>query len=269
MVAFQERRRMLLRKFDFRVACSLCFWIAFLSFNAQNKPKVKTMVQKNELNSAMKIVRVSEQLTGLGDFAEEMAVGKVIISNSPVPFLFKKVEQKKGWYIDYKGVSLAHAHDQSDGKTKYVHDFKVLLNDNGCLISVISVFSGNDPDMKPIPSAKSAQEQMQNEEEIYIDFVNKCPSTSFVNALEIINIKGMGDPYAAKEIFAVLVLHATMDSKPREVWSITLRGIPPLNARGAAAASIPVWQRNHMRNVIDAETGEFLFATNSPQWDDQ
>ncbi len=59
-------------------------------------------------------------------------------------------------------------------------------------------------------------------------------------------------------------MDSKMDSAPRAVWAITLRGLPPIPAHGFGAESVPVWQRNHMRNVVDAVTGQFLFATNIP-----
>jgi hypothetical protein len=48
-------------------------------------------------------------------------------------------------------------------------------------------------------------------------------------------------------------------------WVVTLRGLPPLEAHGAGGAAVPIWQRNHMRNVVDAIMGRVLFATNTPQ----
>jgi hypothetical protein len=76
---------------------------------------------------------------------------------------------------------------------------------------------------------------------------------------------GIGSPFLAKEIHGVYVMHSRMGSTPRPVWAITLRGLPPMAARGSYGDTIPVWQRNHMRNVLDARSGEVLFATNSPQ----
>jgi hypothetical protein len=34
---------------------------------------------------------------------------------------------------------------------------------------------------------------------------------------------------------------------------------------GPFGDTVPAWQRNHMRNVVDDATGRNLFATNSPQ----
>jgi len=61
--------------------------------------------------------------------------------------------------------------------------------------------------------------------------------------------------------------------QPHPVWAITLRGIPPRPLKGKPLAFhhipddelIPVWVRNHIRNVVDAVTGQVLFATDCPQ----
>jgi hypothetical protein len=119
--------------------------------------------------------------------------------------------------------------------------------------------------MRPLPSGASAQEQLQAEKEIYHQFPLEDPKVSFLDALDIVLTEGIGSPFVAKAIHGVYVMHSRMDSRPRPVWAITLRGIPPLPARGEYADTIPVWKRNHIRNVVDAMTGENLFATNSPQ----
>jgi hypothetical protein len=76
--------------------------------------------------------------------------------------------------------------------------------------------------------------------------------------------KGIGSPFMAKEIYRNYVVQSRGASPRRAVWVVTLRGLPPIPSHGPQGDSIPVWQRNYMRNVVDDETGVNLFATNGP-----
>src|SRR5260370_41080485 len=49
---------------------------------------------------------------------------------------------------------------------------------------------------------------------------------------------GLGSPFEAKEIHGAYVLHSRMASKPRPAWAITLRGLPPIPAKGRFGTSV-------------------------------
>lgn len=115
--------------------------------------------------------------------------------------------------------------------------------------------------------------------ETYHGFPANPPQVSFLDALSAVATKGgVGNPFLAKEIYAVYVMESRRPGtrwgwNPRPVWAITLRGLPyiPLKGRGPSPRDVPdeelvpMWQSNHMRNVVDAITGNVLFATTIPQ----
>ncbi len=206
------------------------------------------------------------ELTELNVVSEKSAAERVTVNSDNTPFLWRQRIGKRAWLVTFVNVSLKLPSAIAGYRDPYRRQFDVLLDeDSGELLSITSLFRGAAPDMRPQPSGEVAERQLSAEKETYEGVPAEDPRVTFLGALDIILSKGMGSPFLAKEIFAVYVMEARMGSPARPVWAITLRGIPPISAHGPYADEVPVWQRNHMRNVIDAKTGEFLFATNSPQ----
>ena len=125
--------------------------------------------------------------------------------------------------------------------------------------------------MRPEPNAVSAERQLRASGEIYLGFPDVPPSINFLDALDIILKDGVGSPFSAKEIDALYVMYSRRNSKPCRAWVITLRGIPPLPVSIPPGASREiaeqVWGYNHIRTVINDETGKILLMTNWPQPD--
>ncbi|MBN1843970.1 MAG: hypothetical protein JW883_17045 [Deltaproteobacteria bacterium] len=196
------------------------------------------------------------------------SVELVTVREDKTPFLWQDIIGRQAWQVEFDGVGLRLKSAIPGFQDQYSRTFFVFIDEStGQLLSIQSVFDGKDPDMRPQPSGATAEAQLRAEEEIYHKHPEDDPKVLFLDALDTVLSKGIGSPFFAKEIHGVYVMHSRMGSRPRSVWAITLRGLPPISAHGRYADSIPVWQRNHMRNVVDATTGENLFATNSPQPD--
>lgn len=192
------------------------------------------------------------------------AAAMVKVADDVTPFLGERNIGKDAWRVEYRNSSLKFATALVDFTDPYRRTFTVLLKpDNGRLLFVASTYEGpRDPDMRAMPNCGVATEQLSNEEEVYDGYPDEYPTIDFLAALESILNGGSGSPFQAKEIHGAYVMHSRMGSLPRPAWAVTLRGLPP---RPVRSPSVPAWQRNHMRNVIDATTGKVLFATNSPQ----
>ena len=95
------------------------------------------------------------------------------------------------------------------------------------------------------------------------------PQITFLQAIDRVLAGGMGSPFLAKEIDGYYVRHARGDQEPRPVWIVELRGLPPYPLKGGGpgfdSEEVSPRYRNHMRNVVDARTGQVLFANNLPQ----
>jgi len=226
------------------------------------------MVEPHQITSQSEAVAVASRLTGLDELSEKISARFTTVTEDYTPFLSKQLIGSQAWQVEFENVSLRLESAIPGYQDQFQRKFIVLIDRNtGQLLSITSKFEGKDPDMRPIASGESAEEQLRAEEETYHGLPDEEPKIGFLDALDIVLSDGIGSPFLAKEIYASYVMHSRMDSEPRPVWIVTLRGLPPMPARGPYGDSIPVWQRNHMRNIIDAMTGESLFATNSPQPD--
>jgi len=212
-----------------------------------------------------------DELTGFGELEGiSKTFERVDITDDNTPFLHTQINGKKAvWSVKIDNVRLKLKSAAPRFKDKYVRKFQVFVDPNtGHLLKITSTFDGNDPDMLPEPPAAVAEAQMRGSEEVYLGFPPETPKLSFLDALDVISSRGYS-PFVAKEIYALYVLESEMGSRPRPVWAITLRGIPGIIPTGPPGLKkehwSPVWQRNHIRVVVDAMKGKVLFATSVPQ----
>jgi hypothetical protein len=226
------------------------------------------MSEKRGLATEAEAIALAIRLTGLDAVSKKASAEKIIIVDDKTPFLWRQLLNRRAWTVKFEPGAL-HLKSSIPGfQDRYPRKFSVLLDERtGQLLKVEARFEGDDPDMRPAPSGDAAEAQLRAEKEIFTGLPVVEPKLTLLDALDVVLKSGIGSPFLAKEIEAVYVMHSRMGSSPRPVWSITLRGLPPMPARGQHADTIPSWQRNHMRNVIDAVSGEFVFATNSPQPD--
>jgi hypothetical protein len=217
--------------------------------------------------TAEQAISKANALTRLETVAGPPTAALVKVTDDVTPFLGERNAGKPAWRVAYPTSSLKFASAAADFTDPFRRTFIVMLEAaSGRLFFVTSTSEGApDPDMRPMPSCGVATEQLSNEEEVYDGYPEEDPKVDFLAALERILSAGVGSPFQAKDIHGAYVLHSRMGSKPKPAWAITLRGLPPFPARGPHGDRVPVWQRNHMRNVVDAATGQVLFATNSPQ----
>ena len=226
------------------------------------------MATRQRIQTEAEAVQRAMQLTGFDALPEvESRAERVIVADSDTPFLAKQIVGRAAWRVELGRVSLVLRSAIAGFQDRYRRRrFLVLLDEqNGTLFEITSKYAGPAPEMRPEPSAAAAEAQLSAEKEIYLGFPDHDPRVRFLDALDAILAGGIGSPFYAKEIHAVHVSHSEMGSPPRDVWAITLRGLPPIPAHGPAGDAVPEWQRNHMRNLVDANTGKVLSATNSPQ----
>ena len=219
------------------------------------------------IKTAEQAIARANALTNLSSISEPPKAALVTMPEDVTPYLGEPHKGKPAWRVDYPKASLKFDTAIAGFADPFKRAFAVWLDPaTGSLFFVASTYEGApDPNMRPMPLCGVATEQLSNEGEVYTGYPPDTPTIHFLAALECILGKGVGSPFQAKEIHGAYVMHSRMGSTRRPVWAVTLRGIPPIQARGAAADSVPEWQRNHIRNVVDAASGQVLFANNSPQ----
>ncbi len=224
------------------------------------------MASRNPITSEEQAIEQASRITELGTLTRKITAQKSTIKDDRTPFLWKQFDGKPCWKVDFNEVSLRLKSSVPNFRDKYVRRFSVLLDSStGQLLSVVSLFDGKDPDLHPQPSGAAAELQLSGQEELYHGLPPEGPRLTFLAALDVVLSKGVGSPFLAKEIYGSYVIHSRSGGLKCAVWVITLNGLPAIPVDGPYGDTVPVWQRNHMRNVIDDKTGVNLFATNSPQ----
>jgi len=181
-----------------------------------------------------------------------------------LPFLEDRLKDSPAWRVERLPMRLSLASAHPNASDKYVRRFTALLDANtGSLIEIKSEWPQGTPAIKPRASARSAELQMARVgPEEYLALVSEAPKVSFLEALDVVRVRGVSDPLLAKQIIAHCVVRRFGKDDPRPVWAITLRGIGLLPLGGAG---VPIDARNHIRNIVDANTGEWLVASTTPQ----
>lgn len=195
---------------------------------------------------------------------------RVDIIEDNTPFLHEKVKGRKNvWLVEMKNFHLKIKTQDPDFKDRYNRNFKILIDpNNGELLRISSKYDGNDPDVGTAPNPAKVEKELSSVAK-YIGFPDTLPNISFIDALNIVQKFGVGMPYNAKEIDAQYVwysdkYHTSGESKL--VWIIDLRGVPAI-APPLSNDAIGIRAVNHIRYVINAETGIILEVGNMPSPD--
>ena len=227
--------------------------------------------ENNALENAEAAQARCNDVTGLGRILAVASCAQVKPTHDTTPFLHRQIALMPAWRVTYGAGSLVLRAATSEERDQYQRTFVALVEKaTGRIISVTSSFVGPRGDMRPEPSAASAERQLKARKEAYLGLPTVAPKVTFLDALNVVLRSGTSSPLQAKEIAGQYLLHTHLGSEPKPVWIITLRGVPPIppvGPPGMDASTVPVWQLNHLRVVIDAMTGQFIFGSSDPQPD--
>jgi hypothetical protein len=207
----------------------------------------------------------ASRLTGLTGVPQ---IGPGVSTVDRTPFLGRQIASLGAvWDITWPDVRLSLPSAPAGMTDQYSRAIAVRLSQStGQLLGVVLRMSGERPsDMRPTPDGELAEQQLLQLTERYVGLPRTPPRVSMIQALDAVLTRGVGNPLRAREIQMLYVSHVRRNRAPIPAWVITLNGIPPIPHRGPAGARVPVWQLNHIRNVVNAETGVPLFATTIPQ----
>jgi hypothetical protein len=191
---------------------------------------------------------------------------RIVVSEDNTPFLAKNIVKRQAWSVEVDNVSLKLKSAVPNFKDRYVRTFFVVIDQQtGQLLRITSESAGTATDLRSPPTADTAETQLRASGETYHDLPLEVPKVSFLDALDAVLSRGKGSPFLAQRIRAAYVIESDGGAAPRPVWAITLEGIPPMQPHGRRPTEVPAWQRDHIRNIVDATSGAVLFATTIPQ----
>ena len=217
-------------------------------------------------NEEQVLARVAE-LSGLPqDLVQESVVKLVTVEEDNTPFLSEQIIGRSLWQVTTPKWKLQLPSAAPKYEDRYERTFVILVDPvNGSILKIASLWPQHVPGEPSEVPVRSAEAQMRNAER-YHGFPPAEPAVTFLGAVDVVRRKGLGNPLVAKQIVAHYVMQSRMGGQPTAVWAITLRGIrievPAPQALTGELLPNPAVSR--MRNIVDANTGEWLQANNVP-----
>jgi hypothetical protein len=234
---------------------------------AQTQPVKKTGRDAWAIQTEPQAIAKAREIVGLPERSPaRLSAELVTLAEDNTPFLRDQIVGRPIWHVVIAGWKLELKSARPGEEDQYSRAFDLLIDPaNGRLLKASSRWPEGVPPIAPEPSAQSAEEQMPRSGlEMYLGFPDAPPRVDLLRALDIVQQKGEGDPFLAKQIVAHYVVQTRMGGKARAVWAITLRGIGPIKPPPPGVSEDAL---NHVRNIIDGETGKFLGAGTCPQPD--
>ena len=232
---------------------------------AQSQPAKQADGQSWTIQSEQQAISKARQIVGLPDrSAARVSAELVTLAEDNMPFLHNQVVGRPIWRAVIKDWKFELESAPPDEQDQYSRVLDVFIDpEKGRLLKAISRWPEGVPAIAPEPSSGSAEDQMsRSDSERYVGFPDFPPGVDLLRALDIIRKNGVAQPLAAPQIVAHYVLRSTMAGKARPVWAITLRGIPPIRP---PLPGLPIDAFNHIRVILDPETGKWLCSTTTPQ----
>ena len=191
---------------------------------------------------------------------------KVRQSADNTPFLSGRVVGRSLWRVTVEECVLDLPSVPSH-VTVPARTYDVYLNPaDGAVVKIMSRWPTGEPITVREPDAEQGTEELRKCTETYHEFGITPPAVTLQRALDIVVQRGFGDPVSAKQIVARYVVWSEpgfyKGTTPRAIWAITFQGIPQLKPPPPGGRFDLL---NHLRHLIDAQTGEWLSASTSPQ----
>jgi len=222
-------------------------------------------IKSRAISTALNATQKAIVLTKFADIelarnANTEQVELIQFSDSTTPFLGEYSINRKVWQVKFKDVQLSKFLEVNDDKI-FNRNFDVFIDSlSGNLLKITCQNGIIDSTLCPPMDAKYAEEQILKAGGQYLGIPTEQPKIDFKTAL----MSCPYNPLTAKKIIGQYVRYTSGNRPPKDVWMITLIGIPPIQPKGGKADWIPIYQRNRIRIAVDAVTGKVIFATTNP-----
>lgn len=220
----------------------------------------QTEGRKSTTTSSMEaILQCVKETTGLTEMFGVASMDEVALDGLNVPFLEETLKGARGIKVTMETGVMSYSSKNVSSKDRYPRTYEIYLDAKATRVLLVTTkFEKPDALVHRELTPAAAKEQLLDNGETFHSFLKKPPKITFVDALNVVFAEGIPSPTIAREIDAYCVMYSRLSEEIRPAWVIRLRGIPP------ARKDVPAWQITAMRNVVDATTGKWLFATNKP-----
>ncbi|MEX0727439.1 MAG: hypothetical protein WD065_14280 [Planctomycetaceae bacterium] len=247
-----------------KIHLATCFVLALSTWALCYTNDSKTSrVESMSANDAIEAARRGIGLTTVD--RDAVVARQVPLSGESMPFLVDQLRGRTTWRIEFDNVRLDEHSDDPRFKNRYITKLIVFLwPETGEVMKVVSAWPTGEPRIPTYPSRAEQERQLKQSAIVYTGEPGEAPTLTLLEALAQADHMTRN----VKQIYACSVMESHMEREPRAVWAIHLRGFPPFATSvpyGASDADIPEHARNHMREVIDSQTGERLYSSTTPQ----
>lgn len=184
-----------------------------------------------------------------------------------VPSLGQNLAGRTAWKVSFEGVDLAKACAEPALRNRHIRRITAYLSpESGQVVSVLSEWPTEVARTADYPPVESEERQLKAAGVTYTGLPTEAPAVSLFEALANEDVVFWSPD--VKQIRACYVRETSPTHSDRPVWVVQLWGFEPFEVsapRGVGRDAVPEDARNHIRNVIDARTGEWLGADTIPQ----
>ena len=188
----------------------------------------------------------------------------VRIVRDNTPFLNARIEAAYVWQVTLRDFGILLRFDGADLHDAHSRILDIFIDARTAqLLKIVSRWPASAAPMPPEPPADLYSAQLlQSGNEVYHGFPSEAPGVSFIDALASL-LKGAANPLEAEQIVGQYVMWSRVGYSRRRVWVITIRGDEAL--WHSFHHEVPIASRNHMRYIVDAQTGSYLCGSSTPR----
>lgn len=192
---------------------------------------------------------------------------RVVLTEECLPFLGEQLAGRETWKVDLHGVDLARDAESKTAENPHIrHLIVVLAPGKAQVLKATSEWPEGVTPIAPYPSVEEQERQFRATDVTYLRLPERAPSITLLSALTSPDVMTWSPD--VKQIYAIYVTASSIKYQEKDIWAIEIRGFPPMRPSlppGADGTDIPVDALNHLREVVDAHTGEWLGAGTVPQ----
>lgn len=224
----------------------------------QIEAKVSSKKKQPSIDQAQAVAVAASDLGLLSFRKSDVTVTKTAFADESVPFLRREIMGHTVYRVVFRNVSL-----MEDGNANaFIRTLVAFVSpSSGRLLKVTSVWPSDCPRIADQPGCAEEERQLGDSERC-VSFPDERPVVSLMDALQ----KTPHWSTQVKQVHAFRVLHSCSRHSKRAVWIIYLRGTQlTLKAHMDPEGKMADDAFNHRRNLVDSQTGEWLWEDTFPQ----
>jgi hypothetical protein len=196
-----------------------------------------------------------DSLRQLDRAALESNAQHALVTDTTIPYLQEYFDARPAWVVEFQDITVHLFHSREGAPAR---DYQVYIDEEtGVLLKVVSRAPWYDPSVIRKPNAEAAAEDLG---EVYKGFPPSPPPVGFALALD--TASRMGIVREAMEIVGLYISYKDDLHYVGPAWDIHFYGLTVVGFRPDLRR--PIWMRNHIRVVVNAETGKPILADNLP-----